>query len=167
VQLAALDEQEERWKDAADQCARALQISPDNAELARPGDCAHQRGRSGRARDLLAPLELRYRSDPKRTRSLGLLLTPLGFAFQELHEYANAIQIFEEARAKFPEDDSIVFPLGAAYERAGRDADAERTFRDLLAKDPLNAPALNYLATCCGSGPIARRGGGAHQRALV
>ena len=146
LQLAALDEQEERWKDAADQYARALQISPDNAELTRRRAIALlSAGDAAGARDLLAPIVAGYRTDPKRGRSLGLLLPPLGFAYQELHEYANAIQAFEEARAKFPEDDSIVFPLGAAYERAGRDADAERTFRDLLAKDPLNAPALNYL----------------------
>jgi len=146
VQLAELDEQEERWKDAADQYAHALQISPDNAELARRQAIALlSAGDPVGARDLLAPIVARYRTDPKRARSLGLLLTPLGFAYQELREYANAIQTFEEARAKFPEDDSIVFPLGAAYERAGRDADAERLFRDLLAKDPLNAPALNYL----------------------
>ena len=37
------------------------------------------------------------------------------------------------------------YQLGAAFDRSGRRADAERTFRDLIAQDPLDANALNYL----------------------
>ncbi|MEZ5421290.1 MAG: tetratricopeptide repeat protein, partial [Vicinamibacterales bacterium] len=44
-----------------------------------------------------------------------------------------------------PDDDAIAFRLAAAYETAGRVPDAERTFRGILARDPLHANALNYL----------------------
>lgn len=146
LQLAELDEHDEKWTAAADQYARALQISPGSAEITRRRAIALLRaGDPATARDLLEPFVARYRADPQRARSLGLFLTPLGYAYQDLREYDRAIRIFEELRALEPDDGDVLLQLGAAYERAGRDTEAERTFRDLLAKDPLNAPALNYL----------------------
>jgi tetratricopeptide (TPR) repeat protein len=146
LQLAEIDEREERWAAAAEQYARALEASPGSAQITRRRAIALLRaGDAGTARDLLEPVVARYRADPQRARSLELFLTPLGFAYQDLKQYDRAIQVFEEIRALGPDDDAILLPLAAAYERAGRYADAERTFRDLLAKDPLNAPALNYL----------------------
>jgi Flp pilus assembly protein TadD len=44
-----------------------------------------------------------------------------------------------------PEDESLVFEYASLLEKGGRFADAERTLRDLLAKDPLDANALNSL----------------------
>jgi tetratricopeptide (TPR) repeat protein len=58
---------------------------------------------------------------------------------------AEAIAAAEAARKKFPDDSGILFQLGAAFDRSGRRADAERAFRDLIAQDPLDANALNYL----------------------
>ena len=58
---------------------------------------------------------------------------------------AEAIAAAEAARKKFPDDSGILFQLGAAFDRSGRRADAERAFRDLIEQDPLDANALNYL----------------------
>jgi len=44
-----------------------------------------------------------------------------------------------------PEDVSLVYEYAGLLERAGRVGDAERALRDLLAKDPLDANALNSL----------------------
>jgi len=57
----------------------------------------------------------------------------------------DAIDLLTRARASFPDNEDVLFQLGAVLEQAHRDAEAERAFRDLLARDPLNAQALNYL----------------------
>jgi tetratricopeptide (TPR) repeat protein len=59
--------------------------------------------------------------------------------------HKEAIDAAEKARAKFPDETSVVYQLGAALDRAGRRTESEKTFRDLIAKDPLDAGALNYL----------------------
>jgi tetratricopeptide (TPR) repeat protein len=56
-----------------------------------------------------------------------------------------AIRVLQDAQAKFPADDTIGFELGATFDRQKRFADAEATFKSLIARDPQNAPALNYL----------------------
>lgn len=58
---------------------------------------------------------------------------------------ALAIDAGDRARQKFPDDTSVLYQLGAAYDRAGRESDAEHLFRDLITRDPLDGPALNYL----------------------
>ena len=57
----------------------------------------------------------------------------------------DALAAAETARKKFPDDTGILYQLGAAFDRSGRHVEAERTFRDLIARDPLDANALNYL----------------------
>jgi tetratricopeptide (TPR) repeat protein len=59
--------------------------------------------------------------------------------------HKEAIETAEKARARFPAESSVVYQLGAALDRAGRREAAEKTFRDLIAQDPLDAGALNYL----------------------
>jgi Flp pilus assembly protein TadD len=48
-----------------------------------------------------------------------------------------------------------MFQLGAVLERAGRAKEAEKVFRDVIAKDPRDAGALNYLGYM-----MAERGSG-------
>jgi tetratricopeptide (TPR) repeat protein len=69
-----------------------------------------------------------------------------------LAEYQAAVKDFEGARrvldgaaTKFPSDLTVPFQIGSMFEREKRFADAEKKFREVLAKDPLHAPALNYL----------------------
>jgi tetratricopeptide (TPR) repeat protein len=59
--------------------------------------------------------------------------------------YDAALRVLSQAAAKFPSDLNITFQMGAVLERQKRIADAERKFREVLAKDPLHAQALNYL----------------------
>jgi Flp pilus assembly protein TadD len=58
---------------------------------------------------------------------------------------AQAVKVLEDARLKFPSENSIVFELGAAFDKQKKFADAEATFRQVLAREPDNATALNYL----------------------
>lgn len=59
--------------------------------------------------------------------------------------YEQAIAWAREGLARFPEDGELTFYLGAALERSGKVTEAAVTFRALLAKEPENAAALNYL----------------------
>jgi Flp pilus assembly protein TadD len=66
-------------------------------------------------------------------------------SYAEARRLKEAIAAAIAARQKFPDETSILYQLGAAYDRAGQAADAEKTFRELLQHDPLDANALNYL----------------------
>lgn len=61
------------------------------------------------------------------------------------HRYAEAAAILKPAVAQFPEDMDVLFQYGAMLERQSQRTQAEQVFRQLLAKDPEHAPALNYL----------------------
>ncbi len=78
----------------------------------------------------------------RETVSLYVTLSELHVAAKR---YGEAADVLGRAREKFPNDETVPFQLGAVFERAGRAGDAERIFRDLVARDPLNAAALNYL----------------------
>ncbi len=56
-----------------------------------------------------------------------------------------ALKVLDDASTRFPDDVSVPFQRGALFERAKDFDRAERAFRDVLARDPLHAPALNYL----------------------
>jgi tetratricopeptide (TPR) repeat protein len=60
-------------------------------------------------------------------------------------KHKEAVDAAEKARAKFPDDSAITYQLAAALDRAGRREESEKTFRALIAEDPLDAGALNYL----------------------
>jgi len=59
--------------------------------------------------------------------------------------YSQAILWAREGLRRFPEDGELTFLLAAALERSGQFQEAVATFRQLLAKEPDNASALNYL----------------------
>jgi len=59
--------------------------------------------------------------------------------------YDGALEVLREAGKKFPSDVTIMFQAGAVLEQSGRHKDAEREFRKVIERDPLHAPALNYL----------------------
>jgi tetratricopeptide (TPR) repeat protein len=56
-----------------------------------------------------------------------------------------AVKVLQEAQAKFPGNTTIGFELGAVLDKQKKFADAEAAFRQILVKEPDNAPALNYI----------------------
>ena len=66
-------------------------------------------------------------------------------ALHRLELYERAIPLWLDAKRDDPEALDVRFWLGSAYERSGRRDTAIQEFRDLLARDDLFAPALNYL----------------------
>lgn len=85
------------------------------------------------------------RPDDVESGMFSRLAGALAGALQEAGESARAVSVLETATTRAPDDRALRFELGAAYDRHGRFADAERTFRDLITQDPDHAQALNYL----------------------
>jgi tetratricopeptide (TPR) repeat protein len=56
-----------------------------------------------------------------------------------------ALKVLKAAESKFPSDETVLFEMGAAYERQKRYGEAEAALRKVIAKDPSHAQALNYL----------------------
>ena len=65
--------------------------------------------------------------------------------YAEVERGPQAVRVLQDAQKKFPADTSIAFELGATFDKQKRFADAEAAFKDLIARDPHNAAALNYL----------------------
>ena len=66
-------------------------------------------------------------------------------ALEKNGDLARATKVLEDAYRKTPSDSTLRYALTSVYERGKRFDDAEKLFRDVLAKDPENAEALNYL----------------------
>ena len=133
--------------EGAEATARALQAAHPNDVrttylLAQMLDA---RGRHQEIVDLLKPEIARQRANKAKPGQIGLLLGAQGLALVQLKQYDEALAVYREAIAVSPDDTAVMFQFGAALDRAGKRADAQKVFRDLIAKDPLDANALNYL----------------------
>ena len=58
---------------------------------------------------------------------------------------AEAMAVLQDAVARFPDDLSVRFEMAAQLERQKRYPEAERQFREVIARDPQHGDALNYL----------------------
>jgi tetratricopeptide (TPR) repeat protein len=133
--------------EGAETTARALMTAyPDDPRtvylLAQTFDA---RGKHQEIVELLKPVIARLRTGTAKPGQLGLLLGAQGLALLQLKRYDEALAAYKEAVSASPDDTSIMFQFGAALDRAGRRLDAQKTFRDLIAKNPQDANALNYL----------------------
>ena len=133
--------------DSAEVTARALKTAhpedPRTAYLL--AQILDVRGRHQEIVDLLKPEIARLRAGNGKSNQVGLLLAAQGLALLQLKRYDEAIAAYKEAVSATPDDTSVMFQFGAALDRAGRRPDAQKIFRDLIAKDPDDANALNYL----------------------
>jgi tetratricopeptide (TPR) repeat protein len=59
--------------------------------------------------------------------------------------YAEAAGLLKDAVARFPDDMGVLFQFGAMLEQQALHADAERVFRQVIARDPGHGPTLNSL----------------------
>ncbi len=74
-----------------------------------------------------------------------LILPRAAQIFGELDRPARAVEMLELLQTRAAGNGDVAFELAAAYEQAGRHADAERLFREVLRANPSHALALNYL----------------------
>jgi tetratricopeptide (TPR) repeat protein len=133
--------------EAAEATARALHTAhPDDVRTAYVlAQMLDARGRYQEIVDLLKPEIARQRTANAKPGQIALLMSSQGLALLQLKRNDEALAVFRDAIALSPDDTAVRFQFGAALDRAGKRTEAEKAFRDLLVKDPLDANALNYL----------------------
>jgi tetratricopeptide (TPR) repeat protein len=128
-----------RFPEAIEQARRVLASHPDSQRAVRLlAEALRQTGKMDDAVKLLSDALAAHRDDPAAYLALAEL-------DMEGHQYDGALRVLQDAATRFPDNLTVPFQMGAVLERGKRYAEAERKFREVLAKDPHDAPALNYL----------------------
>jgi tetratricopeptide (TPR) repeat protein len=65
--------------------------------------------------------------------------------YADTSRFDDAMRVLDAARARFPEDLSVLFQRGALFEQQKRFAEAEQAFAEVIGRNPKHAAALNYL----------------------
>lgn len=69
----------------------------------------------------------------------------LAFLYNQWKQYDLAVELYQKGLTALPDQENLLFGLGASLERAGRFDLAVETFERLLSRRPDFAPGLNYL----------------------
>ncbi len=124
---------------AVDAAKAALAQNPNDLRLTRlHAQALRHNGKADQGIALLEEAVRRHADEP-------LAYVSLAQAYSEADRGAQAVKVLQDAQAKFPTDDTIAFELGTVFDKQKKFADAESAFRQVLARDPENATALNYL----------------------
>jgi tetratricopeptide (TPR) repeat protein len=128
-----------RYAAAIDVAKSALVQHPDDLRLTRlQAQALRQSGKADQGIALLEEAVKHHEDDPVAYISLAQ-------AYSDADRGAQAVKVLQDAQAKFPSDDGIAFELGSTFDKQKKFAEAESAFRQVLARDPENAIALNYL----------------------
>ena len=125
--------------DAAASYTLALAVQPGNRELKiRRIAVLLEAKEYARAAGFAGDARKQHPNEPVFPRLQGRALFDAG-------DRSGGIAVLESAVKSFPKDTATMFALADIYADAGRGTDAERLLRQLLAAEPGNANALNYL----------------------
>ena len=137
--LAQYQEDAGLFKDAAETLTLALAIQPNSRDLKVRRISVLMEGKDyARAAGFAGDARKQHPDDPRFARLQGRALFDSG-------DKSAGISVLESAIKTFPKDMNTLFTLADVYADAGRPADAERSLRQLIAAEPNNASALNYL----------------------
>ena len=137
--LAQYQEDAGQLMEAAASYTLALAVQPANRELKiRRIAVLMEAKEYGRAAGFAGDARKQHPNEPVFPRLQGRALFDSG-------DRSGGISVLEAAVKSFPKDTATIFALADVYADAGRSADAERMLRQLLAAEPGNANALNYL----------------------
>ena len=124
---------------AAELAHAARSTHPADLRLARMESLALRRaGKVDQGLAILEELARAHGDDPDS-------IVALAQGYVEANRTAQAVRLLQDAQTKFPGDPTIALELGAVYDKQKKFGDAETVLRQLIAKDPDNAVALNYL----------------------
>jgi tetratricopeptide (TPR) repeat protein len=128
-----------KYAAAADLARAAVADNPDDLRLLRlQAQALRHTGKADQSIAVLEDAVKKHADDPIAYVALAQL-------YSDLDRGPQAVKVLQDAQAKFPSDTSIVFELGATYDKQKRFADAEAAFKQLIAREPDNSAALNYL----------------------
>jgi tetratricopeptide (TPR) repeat protein len=137
--LAQYLEQAGRLKEASDAYTRALEVTPNSRELK-----FRRISMLFNLKDYAAAAT--YAADAQQQHPDDLRFVQLrARALFETGARTRALELLEAALQSHPGDSETQFALVGLYRDADREADAERTLRQMLAAEPRNAETLNYL----------------------
>ena len=137
--LAQYQEQAGLLKEAAENYKRALELRPGSRNLKfRRASVVLRAMEYELAATLAAEAQTDHPDDLRFPRLRARALLGGG-------DSAGALSVLEATARAFPEDTATQFALADVYVDTGQEDDAERTLRQLLAGEPDNADALNYL----------------------
>ncbi len=98
----------------------------------------HVLGRKAEALDLAQAAKARF------PHSRDILLAEVG-VYEEEREFGPALARLEEVLAQWPEDLEILYRKGVLLDKTGERAGAMEVMEGIIAKDPDNPDALNYV----------------------
>jgi tetratricopeptide (TPR) repeat protein len=128
-----------KYPAALEAAKSGLTDDPDDLRLIRlQAQALRHTGKPDQAVEVLEESVRKHSDDPMAYLALAQF-------YGDIDRGPEAIRVLEGAQTKFPADDTIAFELGATLDRLKRFADAEAAFKRLIARDPQNAAALNYL----------------------
>jgi tetratricopeptide (TPR) repeat protein len=128
-----------RYAAALDVAKAALADSPDDQRLTRlEAQALRHTGKADQGVALLEEAVKKHGDDPAAYIALAQM-------YGDVERGPDAIKVLQDAQAKFPADNSVLFELGSTLDRQKRFSDAESAFKQLIERDPQNAAALNYL----------------------
>jgi tetratricopeptide (TPR) repeat protein len=137
--LAQYQEDAGLLMDAAASYTLALAVQPGNRDLkVRRIAVLLEAKEYGRAAGFAGDARKQHPNEPVFPRLQGRALFDAG-------DKSGGISVLESAVKSFPKDTPTMFALANVYADAGRGMDAERMLRQVLAAEPANANALNYL----------------------
>jgi tetratricopeptide (TPR) repeat protein len=128
-----------KYPAAIDAARSALSQHPNDLRLTRlQAQALRQSGKADQGIALLEEAIKHHEDDPVAYISLAQ-------AYSDADRGTQALKVLQDAQGKFPSDDGIAFELGSVFDKQKKFAEAESAFRQVLARDPENAIALNYL----------------------
>jgi Flp pilus assembly protein TadD len=137
--LGQFQEQSGRLKDAAESYTKALAVAPNSRELKVRRIAALVGAKDlQKAADFAGQAQMQHPDDLRFPQLRAQALLQLGDA-------PRAISVLEPVAKANPNDAATQLSLADLYSNAGRKNDAEKTVRQLVALEPGNADALNYL----------------------
>jgi tetratricopeptide (TPR) repeat protein len=137
--LAEANVAAKKFGPAAEIARAAFAEHPDDLRLARiQAQALRLGGKTDQAIAILESVLKQHGDDPSA-------YVALAGVYSEAGRGDEAVKVLKNAEAMFGGNNTIAFELGAVLDRQKRYADAEAVFKQVLERDPENAPALNYL----------------------
>jgi len=128
-----------KYAAAVDAAKSGLAQNPEDLRLLRlQAQALRHTGKADQGIALLEKAAKAHGDDP-------IAYITLAQAYSDADRAAQAVKVLQDAQAKFPDNDQVAFELGTVYDKQKKFGDAESAFRTVLARDPENAAALNYI----------------------
>jgi len=137
--MAQIAQQQNRLQDAQGWLDKIADGNELWAVQVRRASLMARQGQLEQARGLLRSLPINSPDDEKRNLMAEAQL------LREVGHYAESLDVYTTAAARFPEDPDLAYEQAMTAERAGRADEMERVLRGIIERQPTYAQAYNAL----------------------